>query len=394
MKSWSDALSLILEKIPSLPGERLPLEKVRGRILYEAARASVDAPRFDLSMMDGFALGAEGHSGEVREIEGTTAAGDPPAHPLRPGVAHRVFTGAPVPEGTIRVIPQEDVDLLPDQRIRLRIIPDTPFLRLCGSEARAGDVLLPPGQRLGPAELAILATLGQSCPIVGGQPVVDHLVLGNELVASSQVPQPGQIRDSNSILIRSLIEEQGARLNFHRRLADDPQAILSALAETRSDLLLISGGASVGVHDHARSCLRDAGFTMLCEKIRLRPGQPTAIGWRENQTAICLPGNPVAHLVVFHLLVLPVLRKFVGVQNPAPVFYHGLLLADLPGRPHARPTFWPATYGPEGLCPLRFLSSGDLLALAGVNALLALPADQPLPKAGASVSYLPLHPYL
>jgi molybdopterin molybdotransferase len=392
MKSWEAALAEVLEKLAPLPTQRLSIASAQGRFLQETVHSTSDLPAFDLSMMDGYAVGPDAVAGSKLLVIGTTTAGDPPAERLLFGQARRIFTGAPVPERTTRILPQEDVESLHENCIIARTIPDSIFIRPRGSETRTGDAILAHGQRLDPPELAILAALGHCEPLVGSTAKVAHLVLGNELVEPSQSPQPGQIRDTNSILIRALIQETGAETVLQRRLADDPQVIRSAIDEAAdiSDLLLISGGASVGDHDHARSCLREVGFEFLFDKIRLRPGKPSAVGFRQNQAAICLPGNPVAHLTVFLLLVRPALAKLAGSANPCPTFFHAPLLQIMPDKPNSRHTFWPAMHRPEGLRPLRFSSSGDLLAMGGINAMISLEADTALPMVGSLVSFLSL----
>jgi molybdopterin molybdotransferase len=392
MKTWHEALNLLLENLTPLPAETVELSKSAGRFLQSPACAAGDAPAFDVSMMDGYAIGDEAAVGREFSLFGTNIPGELPGQPVRPGEARRIFTGAAMPDRAVQVVLQELVEITSNDKIRVLEIPNSRFIRRRASEAQAGDVMITKGHQLRATEMSILASLGVAEPIVGKRPRVAHLVLGNELIDPALTPEPGQIRDSNSILIRSLLEENSADLVFHRRLEDDAAAIVSALtaAKANADMILVSGGASVGEHDHARGSLRTVGFSFLFEKINLRPGRPTAVGIADNQVAICLPGNPLAHLAVFHLLVRPALRKLAGAADLQTEFHRSPLAHAIPGHPNSRATFWPATHRPDGLHPLRFLSSGDLLAVAGVNAMIALEPEAPLPAVGETIPFLSL----
>lgn len=396
MIPWNEALAAMVARVEPLPGERLPLASILGRVLREDARADADYPAFDLATMDGYALRAVVPPGVVVAVTGETRAGDPPASSLVEGEGRRIFTGAPLPPGATVVVPQEDVEPLENGRIRVVHPSSAAFVRPRASEARRGETVLRTGQKLGPTELAILATLGISCPWVNRLVHVAHLVLGDELLDPTEPPRPGAIRDSNSTLVAALLEREGAIRKEHRRLPDDPAIIERALIGMTDavDMVLISGGASVGKHDHARACLERAGFKWVFDHLPLRPGRPTGGAFRGRQVAFCLAGNPVAHLVAFHLMVRPVLHALAGGCDPMPRLAEGTLATALPEGRNARHTFWPAVMSWEAgpvLRPLRFSSSGDLLGMAGVNALLSLPPDQAPPGIGSRVAFLPLH---
>jgi molybdopterin molybdotransferase len=392
MKSWEEGLGAVLTRVETLAFENVDLDQALGRILREAVRAPSDLPASDLSMMDGYAVGTDTDGDADLRLVGRIAAGQAPALQIGPGEAVRIFTGAPVPEGCARVIPQENVDLLPEGRIRIRDLPGPCYIRKRGSEALAGAPVLASGIRLRAPELAILAALGHTRPAVGIQPKIAHIVLGDELVDPSEVPPVGAIRDTNSTFVRALLAAENLRTTTHIRVPDAPDRIEAALRSIGDDpdLILVSGGASVGDHDYARACLDRVGFAFLFDRWRLRPGKPSAALIRGRQIALCLPGNPVAHLVVFHLLVRPVLRKFAGATDPTPRSWSGRLLAIPAGKPDPRHTFWPASCGPEGVRPARFLTSGDGMSLAGVNALISLQPGAAPPLPGTEVSYLPL----
>jgi molybdopterin molybdotransferase len=252
------------------------------------------------------------------------------------------------------------------------------FIRRRGENRRAGDIVVPAGTTLGPAELAALAASGITQPEVSAAPRCVHLLTGNELVAPEQKPAGAQIRDSNSALIAALLARQGAELVGHARVGDTLAAARTATeAFPAHDVLLISGGASVGDHDFARPLLQALGYELHFDQVNLRPGKPLVFASRGPQVAFALPGNPVSHWVTFHLFVAPLLRKLQTGVDAAPPRLTGRLVtaAKLPA-PDARRTFWPCraqvVNGVHELTPLPLASSGDSSGLVGANALLDL----------------------
>jgi molybdopterin molybdotransferase len=208
----------------------------------------------------------------------------------------------------------------------------------------------------------------------------------------------GKIRDSNSELIAGLLSQVGIHVGVHVRVSDDRDTVLSSVdaMARKSDFLLISGGASVGDHDHARPALEAAGFEFLAHGLHVRPGRPVGIARRGEQWAVALPGNPLSHLVVLRLLVIPILRACSGETNVEPQVIRAVLAAELHREIPKRDTFWPATLalrdGKFHASPGRFLSSGDLIGTAGVNGFISLPMGQPVPAVGEPIDVLPLTP--
>lgn len=256
--------------------------------------------------------------------------------------------------------------------------------------------MLSAGNRLGALELAILANCGVTSPKVNRLPRFAHLVTGNEIVPPDTTPCGTQIRDSNSILIRSLLQSHGATLVDQQRAGDD----LAALQQTVSalpphDVLLISGGASVGAYDFTLPLLKEAGFEIHLQKVNLRPGKPLIFATKGRQLAFGLPGNPVSHWVIFQLFITPLIAHMTGLNSPRP-FLRGKLTGEHQFRPDTRHTFWPCKAGPGAdgtvLTPLRFVSSGDIMSMAGANALLSLPAGENCIAAGDTVEFIHCEP--
>jgi molybdopterin molybdotransferase len=390
---WSSVLSNCLDLLPPPRHERVARSGALGRLMLEPIVADRDYPIGDLSMMDGYAV--QESPGRSYVVEGENRPGCGPGKPLAQGDARRIFTGAELPLQATRVVPQELIQRNGDQ-LEMGPYPETTFVRTRGSETKRGETVLESGTRLGPVELSILAALGISTVQVAALPRVAHLATGSEL-ADPDSPAPGSLtRDSNSDLVTAVLRHAGYGLVAQRRLGDDRDLLIQTIHEMtdKCDVLLISGGASVGDHDYTRNALETSGFHFETHGVHLRPGKPVGLARRGHQWAIALPGNPVSHLVTLHLFVLPILRGLEGSKDAKPKLVQGFLQGTLSTEVPRRPTFWPSTMalvdGQFHLHPRRFLSSGDLLGIAHVSALLYLPADVAIPPQGAPVLFLPL----
>jgi molybdopterin molybdotransferase len=391
--SWRDVLRDCLALAKPYGTERVERRMAGNRVLAEDVLSDRDYPGGDLSMMDGYAVGAK--TRESYRVEGENTPGAGAGAPLAAETARRIFTGAELPANATRIVPQENVRRDGDT-ISISDWPDTDFVRPRGREAKQGDVVLAKGTKIGPVELAVLATLGCLEVEVVKYPLVARLATGDE-VASPDEPLPeGKIRDSNGDLIEGFLRP----LPVHAwgRCGDDRGTVF-AFVETMVkdwDFLLISGGASVGDHDHARPALEAAGFTFLAHGLHVRPGRPVGIARRGEQWAFALPGNPLSHLIVLRLLVVPILRACCGELDVEPQLIRAILEAELNREVPKRDTFWPATItlrdGQFHARPGRFLSSGDLIGTAGINGFVHLPMGQPVPAPGGDIDILPLSP--
>jgi len=375
-----EARRLILERAFPLAAERAALSDALGRVLRTAATADRDSPAFDASAMDGYAA-RRADLGQPLRVIGEAPAGAAFTGTVGPGECVRIFTGAPIPAGADCVIRQEDT-AREGTNVRITNIGALPdFIRRRGENRRAGDVVVPAGTRLGPAELAALAASGVTQPEVTRAPRGVHLVTGNELVAPGQTPGPTQIRDSNSILVAALLQQHHAELAAHVRVGDSLAAAQAAvIAFPAHDVLLISGGASVGDHDFARPLLRALGYELHFEQLNLRPGKPLVFASKGRQLAFALPGNPVSHWVTFQLFVAPLLAKLqTGRDVSLPRLTGRLAPGSKAPSPDTRRTFWPCravvANGMHELTLLPLASSGDSNGLVGANALLPLPAN-------------------
>jgi molybdopterin molybdotransferase len=264
-------------------------------------------------------------------------------------------------------------------------------IRFRGEDARAGQVLVETGTRLEAGALGLLASVGATQPRVTRRPRVLHIATGNEIVPPEQPPARGQIRDSNSTLIRAFLARWNITARQHR-VGENAGLINSEIRNLKSevDLLLVSGGASVGEHDYTRCLLEAAGFTIHVNKTTARPGKPLIVAQRNGTLAFGLPGNPLAHFVCLNLYVRVALEVWEGLSQLTG-FQKGVLAVDLGAGGNARETFWPARWslvdGCATVTPLRWSSSGDLTSLATANALIRVTAKTQVLARGSEVEF-------
>lgn len=377
MISLQEARRIITESLSPLPAKELPLAEALGSVLAAPVLADAWYPSGDRATMDGYVVRSGQEPGEFT-LAGEIQAGAIPDKVLGVGEAMRIFTGALVPEGGGLVIPQEMAERN-GETVKIPIFPELRFIRTKGSEAQPGDIILPAGARLGPAELAMLAQVGAVAPSVVGRPVVRHIATGGEIVPPEETPPEGKIRDTNTSLLHALLGNQGVQSISSSRCADDPAALADLCAEP-CDLLLISGGASVGDYDFGAEALRRLGFTIHFDKVNLRPGKPLTFATKGSQAAFVIPGNPVSHFVCFHVAIRLAVELMSGIV-PSWSFLDLDLHGEAILKPDPRETFWPARAealsGSLVVSPLRWSTSGDTFSLAGTNALVQVNESSP-----------------
>lgn len=393
LPSLEHSRECVAEAVRALDPVRTPLSDALGCVLRQDACAPEDMPAFDRSAMDGYAVGA-GDASERFRIVGEARPGMRPDFTVQRGECARIFTGAEIPEGASQVLKQEDVRveegwMTPDA------LAAADYIRRRGEDARAGDRLLESGLRLGPAEIALLASLGIVEPLVSPRCRTAHFATGDELVDPAVEPGPSRIRDSNSALVRAFVQSQGALMTHQERVADDAALLTERLRQAMDagcDLLLISGGASVGAYDFGRVALERLGFQIRFEKLNLRPGKPLAFATRGRQAAFVLPGNPLSHLAVLHCVVRVAFERMAGA-TPQWRVLNARLGAGFRAGGDGRDTLWPARVDMEDGEPvvsaLRWRSSGDITGLAGLNAFIRCAV--PVLDTGARVPCILLH---
>lgn len=388
LRSFDEAQTEIRTRCQPLPGVHTPLAECFGRVLRETISASTDSPDYDRSTRDGYAI-LQNDESETYTVVDTLDAADWKPRQLKPGEAVRIATGAALPCDNLRVVMQEHVERNND-KIRIMKRDRASNIRRRGEDTRAGQLLVSAGARLDAGKLALLASAGCARPSVSPCLHIVHFTTGDEIVSPEHRPGPGQIRDSNSTLIRGLLQKFPCEL-IQAHLPEDYEMAKSKISVRQSvtdnaDLLLVSGGASVGDKDFTRSLLQWLGFEIVFSQVNVRPGQPLIFGINGSRVAFGLPGNPLSHFVCFHLFVAMALAKLIG-EGPKG-FLRSKLAAKLNDALNPRETLWPARLDPAGLRPLAWASSGDVTCLAEINALIRVPANQASIEPGAEVEYL------
>ncbi|WP_177440627.1 gephyrin-like molybdotransferase Glp [Pseudomonas sp. Irchel 3H3] len=316
------ALARLLEMAEAAPiveFEHLPLAAAEGRVLAEDLLSSLDLPPWPNSAMDGYAVRVADWTGEPLLVSQKIFAGMAP-EPLAPGTCARIFTGAPVPAGADCVEMQENTEVLADQRVRFsEPLHVGQNIRPQGQETTVGERVLNAGTRLGPIELGLAASLGNAELRVVRKVRVAVLSTGDELVEPGQALGPGQIYNSNRVLLCSWLQRLGCEVLDAGILPDNLQATRERLAQLGSvDLILSTGGVSVGEADFLGIALREAGELALW-KLAIKPGKPLTFGHFQGVPVIGLPGNPASTLVTFALLARPYLLRRQGVTEVTPL---------------------------------------------------------------------------
>ncbi|WP_353951156.1 gephyrin-like molybdotransferase Glp [Knoellia sp. S7-12] len=307
----------------ALPPVTVSLSDALGRVLAADVVAAVDLPGFDNSAMDGYAVrsadvvDASAASPVVLEVDGDIAAGDTRRHVLRPGATMRIMTGAPLPEGADAIVPVEASDG-GVSRVALNLAAETGrHLRRQGEDVRTGDVVLRAGTHVGPGQVALAAASNVAELSVAAKPRVSIMSTGDELMLPGQSLQYGQIVDSNSVMLAALATASGADVMGSGHLNDDAEAMAALLGDMpgQPDLILTTGGVSMGAYDTVKEVLSGTG-TVEFVKVAMRPGMPQGAGvvGERRTPIITLPGNPVSSFVSFHVFVLPALRALAGLD--------------------------------------------------------------------------------
>lgn len=316
------ALGLILEAVRCVGTERVPAAGALGRVLAVDIRAGADHPPCDNSAMDGY--GFDGTATPVLparlKIVGTVFAGGSFRGVPGPGEAVKIMTGAPIPRGVDRVVPFEEATERDGAVHLTRLPPPGMHIRRKGEDFRKGELLIPKGRTIRPAETAILAALGKTTVTVHRRPRAAVLATGDELVPAGRPMGRGKIRDSNSPALAASVRACGAEpvvLGIGRdSVADLKRKMARGLA---ADALIVAGGVSAGEADYGRDALSALGGRLVFFKVRQRPGHPLAFGLAKGKPVFILPGNPVSAMLTFHLYVRPALLAMAGAGDPGPV---------------------------------------------------------------------------
>jgi molybdopterin molybdotransferase len=340
MKDLDEALALVLDGLEPLETERVTLAASSGRALVAEARAAIDLPPFDRTAMDGFAVrAADVAPGASLSVIGDLAAGGGSVT-VEPGTAARISTGAAIPPGADSVLRSEDAEVRDGVVVAQAAVAPGLHVRVRAEDVHAGDVLARAGDVLTVPRVASLASAGVATVEVPRIPRLDFFVTGNELLPPGAPPEPGKIYESNSYTIGMLAQAAGAMLVHWPPVRDDREAIREAVerAVEHADILVVSGGVSVGPHDHVKAAFEACGVEEVFWRVRIKPGKPLWFGRRGRQLVFGLPGNPLSAIVGMAVFIQPALRRLRGERDASPRFERGRL-GEAAGPSDGRTTF-------------------------------------------------------
>jgi molybdopterin molybdotransferase len=384
-----------LSTVQPLGSERLPIDQAHGRVLAADLPATGDVPPFPCSAMDGYAI-LDGEAGRILTVVGESRAGTPSPQPLSEGKAIRISTGAAIPDGATAVIPQENVDAGEDGTILTdAAVTEGEHVRNAGEDMRAGETVLRTGTTLGAAELGAAVAAGAAELTVYRRPRVQVLSTGDELRAPGEALGPGEIHNSNAPMLTALATAEGALAATPQRLPDDRIATEKGLAgalET-NDVVIVTGGVSVGPHDHVKPALASLQVEEVFWRVALQPGKPTWFGHRGATLVFGLPGNPVSAVVTFSLFVRPALAALQGRREPALLESQAVLGTAVrrnPDREQAVRVRLEQRKGALVAIPNGPQGSHIVTSLLGADALAFVPAGEGELEVGTPVALAPL----
>ncbi|MFQ6035296.1 MAG: gephyrin-like molybdotransferase Glp [Sedimentisphaerales bacterium] len=423
MLKFDDAFEIVMRSACRLGTERVDIDCALNRVLAEDVVSDIDIPLFNKSAMDGFACRRADLANELTVIE-TVPAGTMPKRTIGQNQCAKIMTGAVVPEGADCVIMVEYTQSVTENRIRfigkdgtdnraatvrerIKDVPDNICLK--GEDIKKGDVVLRAGQLLKPQHIAVLASVGCVQPVVSLQPRVGIIATGDELVEPSEKPAAYQIRNSNGLQLAAQVARASAIATNYGKVGDTKEAIEAMLkrAMIENDVVIVSGGVSVGDYDLVRQILQRNSVKLLFEKVATKPGRPTVFGiysscvvrdascetLRDTQYAIRdtkfvfgLPGNPVSTFVMFELLVKPFLFKMMG-HDFKPTISHRQLEKTITRKKTERDTWLPVVFTDDDkVAKIEYHGSAHINALCKADGLICIPAGTEQIKEGNTVA--------
>ena len=396
------AHEIVLDNVRALASENVDFQVAPGRVLAEDIVSDLDLPPFPRSAVDGFAVRSEDVQSPPSQLSvvGMVPAGASPEFRVSAAEAAQVMTGAPVPEGADAVqmvektrLEGERVEILETVRSGQNIAPR-------GDEVRQGDIVLRKGTRMDAASVAVAATVGKVQIRVGRRPRLAVIATGDELVDPASTPGPGKIRNSNGFSLVAQARLAGAEVRYLGVAKDNEESLRELIQDgLQADVLLLSGGVSMGRFDLVEGVLGHLGVRTLFDRVALKPGKPLVFGISADEGGLVfgLPGNPVSTMVTFELFVRPALAKMEGCSEPNRPLLSATLRDTLSSK-GTRRAFLPGWIEPDGsgiaAYPISTRGSADIVAFSKANALLIVPEEDERLAAGQTIQVYPLDRFL
>tara|TARA_B100000809_G_scaffold41757_1_gene36337 strand:+ start:491 stop:1708 length:1218 start_codon:yes stop_codon:yes gene_type:complete len=400
MLNYEDARALVFEHVVPLEKGQRPLTESQGLALSEDILAPHGMPLFDNSAVDGYAVQAADLADASRENPvrlkklGYISAGDSGEDSICSGQCVQIATGAPLPPGADAAVMKEDIELEESHVRFFQSIPKTENVRFQGEDIPEGRIVIPAGTVIGPAQMAVLATFGFAKVPVRRVPKVSIVSTGSELVDVEEKPQAGQIRESNRYMLAGMVKQESCKLLKMSMVPDVPEILKQEFeAALQADVLLVSGGMSVGDKDYAKPVLKEMGVEEIFWKIKFKPGKPLFFGRRGKTLVFGLPGNPASSYVLFEEFVRPALRQMMGRRILEESMVKAILeesITETYKRMHFMRGQLHEKNGKFRVRPLKFQGSHSIGSLVESNALIRVEANSPVLPKGSQVSVRPL----
>ncbi|UCE50368.1 MAG: molybdopterin molybdotransferase MoeA [Phycisphaerales bacterium] len=386
MLLFEEALEIVLNSARPLGAERVRLANAADRVLAEDVKSDMDMPPFNKSAMDGYACRRSDLANELVVIE-TIPAGHSPAKSVGPNQCSKIMTGGVVPEGADCVVMKEYIESPRPNVVRFVGEETKDNICLKGEDAKAGDIVLQKGTLLKPQHIAVLASVGQARPLVSKMPRVGIIATGSELVDPSALPQPSQIRNSNSFQLVAQAGRVGVPVTDYGVTADTKEAIDTMFRKVAgdNDLVILSGGVSVGDFDFVPDILRRNKIDLLFEGIAVKPGKPSVFGVSDDVYCFGLPGNPMSTYVQFEILIKPFLYRLMGCEHAQ----HGVRMPldqDIRRKKTERQAWLPVSVTDAGTVKLvEYHGSAHISSLCSADGLINIDVGVALLKKGMVV---------
>jgi molybdopterin molybdotransferase len=386
MISFEQAIEIVMELVKPLDTERVDIDKSLNRILAEDVVSDIEMPPFNKSAMDGFACRRSDLADSLTIVE-TIPAGYVPEKKISKNQCAKIMTGAVVPEGADCVIMVEYTKFISDNQIRFTGKNTEDNICSRAEDVKKGEVVLAKGTRIKSQQIAVLAAVGCTKPLVSRQPKVGIIATGDELVEPDIKPDFSQIRNTNSYQLFAQISNMGASAIYYGIALDQEKAIDSMLKKTISetDVILLSGGVSMGDFDLVPKVLRQNNIKLAFEKVAIKPGKPTVFGFSDKTFFFGMPGNPVSTLIIFEIMVKPFLYKMMG-HNFNPVIIQKRLSQTISRKRTERKSCIPVVFAENGVIkPVEYHGSAHIKAMCDADGIVEIPVGVAEIKEGTIV---------